>query len=468
MKDILGFGFILSVSLILGACQAPNFDLLNEKSRSILGIADKHKTLNDQQDTGSVDTSVLSLESLLDDSLPEGDLGQNFKSVMLTALVKDPIIASNRLTLDAKLAAVDVSEAGKEFQVSGSVYGGIEDITDNTKGLALVVNASRLVYDGGLLDARISEKAYQAFSARQDLRAVSDERALRLGNLWVELEKYENLQGLIDSRLDVLNPLIEQLEQVAQAGVGDVSMVASAQRTVSEIRVAQTRISEGLAQSRLNYINAFGKLPGSVIYDANFISDLVPVSITEKMVHNSPAIASKYAAYQAAAARILALEAKDGFNVDFEARATRPFAGSGKDSDESLGLVARKTLYNGGMLESEIKEATAYFEGAAAQIKSTYREGSRTVETARQNIVSMDKAIVLAKENAELTSDEIIYLRQQLIIGGSTLESVLSAESRLYDAESKEINFRAERRKSELAIVSALGLLSPALGVSLD
>ena len=119
MKDILGFAFILSVSLILGACQAPNFDLLNEKSRSILGIADKHKTLKDQQDTGSADTSVLSLKSLLDDSLPEGDLGQNFKSVMLTALVKDPIIASNRLTVDAKLAAVDVSEAGKEFQVSG-------------------------------------------------------------------------------------------------------------------------------------------------------------------------------------------------------------------------------------------------------------------------------------------------------------------------------------------------------------
>ena len=96
------------------------------------------------------------------------------------------------------------------------------------------------------------------------------------------------------------------------------------------------------------------------------------------------------------------------------------------------------------MIDSELEEAEAYFESAAAEIKATYRDGARTIETARQNIVSMNNAIVMARKNAQLTSDEIIYLRQQLVIGGSTLESVLSAEARLYDAESKEINFIGE------------------------
>ena len=44
-------------------------------------------------------------------------------------------------------------------------------------------------------------------------------------------------------------------------------------------------------------------------------------------------------------------------------------------------------------------------------------------------------------------SQPIEYLRKQLVIGGSTLDSVLSAEARLYDAEAKEISFIAERRK---------------------
>ena len=71
----------------------------------------------------------------------------------------------------------------------------------------------------------------------------------------------------------------------------------------------------------------------------------------------------------------------------------------------------------------------------------------------------MDLAIKLSRDNSAVTKDEIAYLRQQLIIGGSTLDSVLSAEARLYEAENKETTFIAERRKSELLILSGLGLL---------
>ena len=76
----------------------------------------------------------------------------------------------------------------------------------------------------------------------------------------------------------------------------------------------------------------------------------------------------------------------------------------------------------------------------------------------------MDKAILTARENARLTSDEIVHLRQQLIIGGSTLDSVLSAEARLYEAESKEIILLTEKYKSQVLVVSSLGLLSKAIG----
>ena len=79
--------------------------------------------------------------------------------------------------------------------------------------------------------------------------------------------------------------------------------------------------------------------------------------------------------------------------------------------------------------------------------------------------LSTDQAIALAAENAKLAEEEIAYLRRQLIIGGSTLDSVLTAEARLYEAQSKEILFIAEKRKAELAIVAALGLLSSALGL---
>ena len=90
------------------------------------------------------------------------------------------------------------------------------------------------------------------------------------------------------------------------------------------------------------------------------------------------------------------------------------------------------------------------------------------IENAEQTLLSMTKAIELAKTNAEITADEIAYLRKQLVIGGSTLENVLSAEAQLYEAESTAINFLAEQRKAKVSILTALGLLTPALGLIVD
>jgi outer membrane protein TolC len=240
--------------------------------------------------------------------------------------------------------------------------------------------------------------------------------------------------------------------------------VTAAQRTVSAIRVEKTGVAQGLAQARLGFLNAYGALNNGVIFDYSFITNLFPSEIDDNTVQSSPMLKSQYASYQSSLERVKALRAKEGFDVGFEARAMRPFAGSGYDSDESIGLVGRKTLFNGGLLQSEIKEAEAVSEARLAQIKANYRSGAQSVKAAIQNIESMEKAILIARENAKLTSDEIVHLRQQLIIGGSTLDSVLSAEARLYEAESKEIKFLTEKYKSQVLVVSTLGLLSKALG----
>jgi outer membrane protein TolC len=297
-----------------------------------------------------------------------------------------------------------------------------------------------------------------------DLAATIDRRANELFQKWLELEKYKSLQAQIDKRLSILDPLIDQLEKVAQAGIGDVGKVTAAQRTVSAIRVEKTSVAQGLAQARLGFLNAYGALNNGVMFDYGFITNLVPSEINDNIVQSSPMLKSQYASYQSSLERVKALRAKEGFDVGFEARAMRPFAGSGYDSDESIGLVGRKTLFNGGMLASEIEEAEAVSEAKLAQIKATYRGGAQSVEAAVQNIKSMEKAILISRENAKITSDEIVHLRQQLIIGGSTLDSVLSAEARLYEAESKEIKFLTEKYKSEVLVVSSLGLLSRALG----
>ena len=455
----------------LGGCGAPDFakigpsfDQIKDIPASLLSTGKKVVSKKNIIATPTQNHSPLSLETILDDSLANKNIGSDFISSLNYALETDPDIMAKRRDLEARSALVEYTKARKDFQVGTTLYGGIEDIADDTKGVALALNASRLVFDGGKLDSQISSSLFELDAARLELTAAFDQRANELCRIWLELEKYRSLEAQINKRLAVLDPLIEQLEKVAEAGIGDVSRVTAAERTVSAIRVEQTNIGERLAQAELEFVNVFGDLSNDIAFDYAFISSLVPSTITEDLVQRSPLLQSQYANYQASLAYVQALEAEDGFEVGFEARAMRPFAGSGHDSDESIGFVGRKTLFNGGMLHAEIKEAEAVAAAKLSRIKATYRSGSKSVRAAVQNIESMEKAIIVAKENAKLTADEIVHLRQQLIIGGSTLDSVLSAEARLYEAESKEITLLTEKYKSEVLIVSSLGLLSRALG----
>ena len=466
-QHLLGTIKVIIFSFFIASCQSSNFT--SENSNPISFFKDK-KVINfvrANDDAGQAENPTKPLNDILQDTLLDRNEGTDFITVLSHALEKDPFLISQKQLYESKLASISASEARREYQVSGTIYGGVEDISDNTKGVALGLNASRLVFDGGMLSAEIASKTFQAEAAKLSLQASIDSRALKLGEIWLELEKYQRLKKQIDERLSVLDPLIGQLEKVAKAGIGDVSKVTAAQRTVSGIRVMQTNISEGLAKAQLEFSSAYGLLQHSISYDAKIVRDLIPDTISDELAKKSPALLAKYANYNAALENLKVAKAKKEFNVGLEARAMRPFAGSEYDSDESIGLVARKTLYSGGMLESEIDEAEASAEAALAEVGSVYRQGLQLVNLAQQSIESMDKAIVLAKENAKVTSDEILYLRQQLVIGGSSLDSVLSSEARLYEAESKEITFLTNKHRAELLIASTLGLFSSSIEIGL-
>ena len=178
-------------SLLIGACQGPEIGVLKKNPLVFLNIADKVEKRSAVSTGSNASNEQVSLTDLLDGSLPAKNAGNDFLGIFESALSDDHIILSRRNVLNSKVAAVGSSEALKDFNVTGSVLGGIEDLTDNTKGVAVLVNASRLLYDGGALESQIDANRLYADAARLDLMATIDERALRLGEIWLELEKYE-------------------------------------------------------------------------------------------------------------------------------------------------------------------------------------------------------------------------------------------------------------------------------------
>ena len=185
--NFLKGSILFFVSVLLTACQAPdfssiapNFSNLKVVPASLLNIG-KRSEMTENESVKDLSREVpVPLQDILDGSLASKNPGSNFIASVKYALELDPEIISKRRVVEAKLAAVGVNKAQRNFQVGTTLYGGIEDVTDNTRGLAVAINASRLVFDGGELDSDITSSVFEVEAAKMDLAATIDNRAYEL------------------------------------------------------------------------------------------------------------------------------------------------------------------------------------------------------------------------------------------------------------------------------------------------
>ena len=455
------FNLVAATSLVvLAACQPGNPISLKEFNPFANGAegTEEGSELSEDKESGVL---LSPSEVLTTDADVNFDAG--FASAMRQAIMKDPYVLSAQNEAASAQARVQKTKSQKEFNYDAKLMGGIEDVTDEIAGVAAILSARRPIYDGGKIEAQIAADEYAARAAEYVVMATQNERGVTLASAWIELERYRRLRNLIDSRLEVLDPLVSQLEAVAKSGAGDASQVAAAQRTVSMIRVTQADVFEKYEQAKIAFVTLFGKLPNPVNYDAAMLAKALPAGEGSALVQAAPTLMARYNEYRASEAVLLSIKALNKVDVGFEAKAQKPLGGSNYSSDESVGLILSKTFYRGNQLKSQIESAEAITKSKAEQVRATFRKGELELNSARQMILSMDKAVVQARDNARITQDEISYLRKQLVIGGSTLDSVLSAEARLYDAQSKEISFQAERRKAQVTILGITGKLTAVL-----
>lgn len=406
--------------------------------------------------------AVKSLENMVSEARPVINLKRGFVGATADAIKLDPEVIAARYDAATKEAKLKSTQSLSEFKVDGTVLGGVEDVTDEIAGVAVIVKASRLIYDGGKLDASIAGDQHAAKAAAYRYEAVRDQRALDMTLAWVNLQKYQRLNDLITNRLEVLDPLLVQLEKVATAGLGDISQVAAAQRTVSQIRVTQIDVAERLSQAEVEFTRYYGVLPSRNSFDPTIISRAMPEADGIKsLAMSAPGLLAEYQGYLAAEAYLTAAKLSEKPTIGFESKVQRPLGDSEYGSDESIGIVWRKDFFSGGELEAKVAEAEAVALAQASRVRSTFQEGRSVIEASLKLIDSLDVAVGLAQKNAQITGDEIKFLKQQLVIGGSTLDSVLTAEARLYDALAKEVSLEAERQSAQLRTLATLGLLSP-------
>ncbi|HGT1141117.1 TPA: TolC family outer membrane protein, partial [Salmonella enterica subsp. enterica] len=140
--------------------------------------------------------------------------------------------------------------------------------------------------------------------------------------------------------------------------------------------------------------------------------------------------------------------------------------GPGSQYDDSnmgqnkIGLNFSLPLYQGGMVNSQVKQAQYNFVGASEQLESAHRSVVQTVRSSFNNINASISSINAYKQAVVSAQSSLDAMEAGYSVGTRTIVDVLDATTTLYDAKQQLANARYTYLINQLNIKYALGTLN--------
>ncbi len=138
-----------------------------------------------------------------------------------------------------------------------------------------------------------------------------------------------------------------------------------------------------------------------------------------------------------------------------------PLAYNDNDAGQNkIGLNFSLPLYQGGMVNSQVKQAQYNFVGASEQLESAHRSVVQTVRSSFNNVNASISSINAYKQAVVSAQSSLDAMEAGYSVGTRTIVDVLDATTTLYNAKQQLSNARYNYLINELNIKSALGTLN--------
>jgi outer membrane protein len=125
-----------------------------------------------------------------------------------------------------------------------------------------------------------------------------------------------------------------------------------------------------------------------------------------------------------------------------------------------IGLSFSLPLYQGGMVNSQVKQAQYNFVGASEQLESAHRSVVQTVRSSFNNVNASISSINAYKQAVVSAQSSLDAMEAGYSVGTRTIVDVLDATTTLYNAKQQLSNARYNYLINQLNIKSALGTLN--------
>jgi outer membrane protein len=322
---------------------------------------------------------------------------------------------------------------------------------------SISVTASLLLHDGGASALATEVQKELVLQTREGLVQVEQEVLFRAVDAFMNVRRQSEFLALRRSNVGVIAQELRAAEdrfEVGEVTRTDVAL-AEARRAAAQSQLAA---AEGaLVQANEEFRAAVGRAPGRL--------DVVTPAAVQQDIEEARAFAVRRhpniigAQHGVSAAELNIRRAEAALNPRLNLSGTIGLTDTG-DSTQRLGLTYGGTIYQGGQLQSVIRQAQARRDASRSTLLIT-------TQGVNQNVGNAYAVLRVARASSEASGLQVRAartafrgVREEATLGARTTLDVLNAEQELLDAQASTISAQADEVVASYRVLASMGLLT--------
>ncbi|MBU2992652.1 TolC family outer membrane protein [Octadecabacter sp. 1_MG-2023] len=334
--------------------------------------------------------------------------------------------------------------------------GGSTSLSDDITASASI-SLSLLLADGGASALATESQKELVLQTREGLVQVEQEILFRAVEAYMQVRRASEFLALRRSNVGVINQELRAARDRFEVGEVTRTDVSLAEARLAAAQSLLAAAEGDLAQANEEFRAAVGRAPGRL--------DVVNPASVESNIETARAFAMRRhpdvigAQHGVASAELNIRRAQAGLQPDLT-------LGGGVSLDEDgdvtrqLSLTYGGTIYQGGQLQSLIRQAQARRDAARSGLLVT-------TQAVNQNVGNAYAILRVARASREaaglqITASRTAFrgVREEATLGARTTLDVLNAEQELLDAQASQISAQADEVVASYRVLATMGLLT--------
>lgn len=353
----------------------------------------------------------------------------------------------------AALRPVITWQAQAVYQSSSAVSSTLSQSLDGT----ISVSANLLLHDGGASALATEAQKELVLQTRQGLIQVEQEILFRAVTAYMEVRRASEFLALRRSNVSVITQEVRAARDRFDVGEVTRTDVSLAEARLAAARSLLASAQGTLAQANEEFRAAVGRAPGrlQVVNPATVQNDIEAARAFAQRRH--PDILGAQHAVTARELNIRRAEA--ALNPTLNLGGTVALNDRG-DATQRLSLTYGGTIYQGGQLQSLIRQAQAQRDAARSGLLVT----SQGVNQSVGNAYALLRVARASREssNLQIRAARTAFrgVREEATLGARTTLDVLNAEQELLDAQANGISAQADEVLASYRVLASMGILT--------